>query len=188
MSAGQHLFQPVAMATLAPDMDILLELFRHNSMMNRLLVEVCEKLSPEQLATSTEGTYGSIAATLVHIANAQAGYAARLLDRERPQRLPEDPFPGIAAVAERLVQTSGQLEEATARSDWDRQVQITGDDPPGAWLMPVGLFLLQAINHGTEHRSQIATILTQLGIEPPEMDGWGYIFATDYLVDVPPQG
>jgi uncharacterized damage-inducible protein DinB len=169
-------------------MDPLLDFFRHNSMMNRLLIETCEKLSPEQLATITAGTYGSIAATLVHIANAQAGYAARLLDRERPERLPEDPFPGMAAVAERLEQTNGQLEEATSRRDWDRQVQITGDDPAGTWLMPVGLFLLQAINHGTEHRSQIATTLTQLGVKPPEMDGWGYIFATDYLVDVQPRG
>ena len=156
-------------------------------MMNRLLIETCQQLSPEQLATSTDGTYGSIAATLVHIANAQAGYAARLLDRERPERLTEDPFPGLAAVAERLAQSDGQLEEATARSDWDRQVQIKGDDPPGTWLMPVGLFLLQAINHGTEHRSQIATILTQLGVEPPAMDGWGYILQTEYLVDVEAQ-
>lgn len=165
-------------------MDLLLEFFRHNSMMNRILIEVCQQLSPEQLATSTKGTYGSVAATLVHIANAQTGYAARLLDVERPERLEEDPFPGFPTVAERLARSDAQLEEATARSDWDRQVQIRGDDPPGTWLMPVGLFLLQAINHGTEHRSQIATTLTQLGVEPPEMDGWGYIFATDYLVDV----
>jgi uncharacterized damage-inducible protein DinB len=27
-------------------------------------------------------------------------------------------------------------------------------------------------NHGTEHRSQVATILTTLGIEPPELSGW----------------
>lgn len=165
-------------------MDLLLEFFRHNSMMNRRLIEACQDLSPEQLATSTAGTYGSISATLVHVANAQAGYAARLLDRERPQRLPEDPFPGFSVLAERLRASDRQLEEATSRSDWDRQVQIQGDDPPGSWLMPVGLFLLQAINHGTEHRSQIATILTQLGVEPPEMDGWGYIFQTDYLVEV----
>jgi uncharacterized damage-inducible protein DinB len=165
-------------------MDLLLDFFRHNSMMNRRLMEVCMDLTPEQLATNTAGTYGSIAATLVHIANAQAGYAARLLDRERPERLPEDPFPGLAAVADRLRESDRQLEEATSRSDWDRQVEIKGDDPEDAWLMPVGLFLLQAINHGTEHRSQIATTLTQLGVEPPEMDGWGYIFEADYLVEV----
>ncbi|HKZ20385.1 MAG TPA: DinB family protein [Acidimicrobiia bacterium] len=164
-------------------MDLLLEFFRHNSMMNQRLIEACQGLTPEQMGTSTAGTYGSIGATLVHIANAQAGYAARLLDRERPERLSEDPFPGLGAVAERLEESDRQLEEATSRSDWDRQVEIKWSDPPSSWLMPVGLFLLQAINHGTEHRSQIATTLTQLGVEPPEMDGWGYIAETNYLVE-----
>jgi len=50
--------------------------------------------------------------------------------------------------------------------------------------MPVGLFLLQAINHATEHRSQVASILTQLGIEPPNMDGWTYFGDSGQLVPV----
>jgi uncharacterized damage-inducible protein DinB len=66
----------------------------------------------------------------------------------------------------------------------DRQVQVTGDDPPGTWWMPVSLFLLQAVNHGTEHRSQIATVLTQLGVEPPEMDGWAYFLDSGLMVPV----
>ena len=50
--------------------------------------------------------------------------------------------------------------------------------------MPVSLFLIQAINHGTEHRSQIATILTQIGVEPPEMDGWTYFETSGQLKPV----
>jgi uncharacterized damage-inducible protein DinB len=34
--------------------------------------------------------------------------------------------------------------------------------------------MLQAINHATEHRTHIATILTQQGVEPPVLDGWHY--------------
>jgi uncharacterized damage-inducible protein DinB len=165
-------------------MDVLVEFFRHNSMMNRRLIEACRQLSPEQLAATATGTYGSIGVTLVHIANAQEGYAARLLDVERPERLPEDPFPGFEALAERFAHGDAQLEEAAAQADQDRTVQVTGDDPPGTWSMPVSLFLLQAVNHGTEHRSQVATILTQLGVEPPEMDGWTYFFASDHMVEV----
>lgn len=48
--------------------------------------------------------------------------------------------------------------------------------------MPVGLILVQAINHGTEHRSQIATILTQLGVEPPNMDGWTFFDASGHMI------
>ena len=67
-----------------PRMELVVEFFRHNAMMNRRLVEACRQLSPEQLGATATGTYGSIGATLVHIANAQEGYAARLLDTERP--------------------------------------------------------------------------------------------------------
>jgi len=33
------------------------------------------------------------------------------------------------------------------------------------------------INHATEHRAQIMAILTQLGIQPPDLDGWSYFEA-----------
>lgn len=32
--------------------------------------------------------------------------------------------------------------------------------------------LAQALNHSTEHRAHICTILTTLGVEPPALDGW----------------
>jgi uncharacterized damage-inducible protein DinB len=34
--------------------------------------------------------------------------------------------------------------------------------------------LLQAINHGTEQREQIKSMLTALGATPPDIDGWDY--------------
>jgi uncharacterized damage-inducible protein DinB len=167
-----------------PGMDLLVGFFRHNTMMNQRLMDTCRRLSPEQLGATATGTYGSVGATLVHIANSQAGYAARLLETERPERLPEDPFPGFGALAERFALGNAQLEEAATRAGQHRKVQVTGDDPPGTWWMPVSLFLLQAVNHGTEHRSQVATILTNLGVEPPEMDGWSYFFASGQMVSV----
>jgi uncharacterized damage-inducible protein DinB len=165
-------------------MDVLSEFFRHNAMMNERLLEACRQLTPEQLAATATGTYGTVGATLVHIANAQEGYAARLLEVERPERIPEEPFPGFDVLGERFAHGDAQLQEAARLAGQDRKVQVTGDDPPGTWWMPVPLFLLQAVNHGTEHRSQVATILTHLGVEPPEMDGWTYFFATDHMVEV----
>ncbi len=164
-------------------MDLLLELFRHNTMMNRRLLDACRALSPNQLDATVFGTYGTIGATLVHIANSQVGYAARLLDIERLEPLTEDPFPGFRALEERMALGDAQLEEAAA-AHTEREVEVTGDDPVGTWRMPVSLFLVQAINHGTEHRSQVATILTQLGLEPPDMDGWTYFDASGQLVPV----
>ena len=165
-------------------MDLLVELFKHNTMMNERLLEACRPLSPEQLGTTVEGTYGSIGATLAHIAGAQEGYAARLLDVERPERFDEEPFPGFDVVGSHFANGNAMLEAAAASGWKDREIEVTGDDPPGTFRVPVGLMLLQAINHGTEHRSQIATILTHLGIAPPEMDGWTYFFDAGYMKPV----
>ena len=41
-------------------------------------------------------------------------------------------------------------------------------------LVEPWVIMLQAINHATEHREQISSMLTALGITPPDMDGWSY--------------
>jgi len=40
--------------------------------------------------------------------------------------------------------------------------------------VPKTIILTQVFNHATEHRAQIMTILTQLGIQPPDLDSWTY--------------
>lgn len=50
-----------------------------------------------------------------------------------------------------------------------------------ALMIDPRVVLVQAINHATEHRTQIFTILTQQGLEPPVLDGWTYGAANDFL-------
>ena len=47
-------------------------------------------------------------------------------------------------------------------------------DDGSATEAPIGIRLAQAIHHGTDHRSQICTALTTLGIEPPFIDVWDF--------------
>ena len=166
-------------------MELLAEFFRHNTMMNERLLAACRDLTAEQIEASVDGTYGAIGATLVHIANSQVSYAARYLGIDNAGRLPERPFPGVAAVAERFDHGNALLEQIAARAGGEaREVEVSGDDPVGTWRMPVALLLLQGVNHGTEHRSQVATILTQLGVEPPSLDGWTYFFDSGQMREV----
>jgi uncharacterized damage-inducible protein DinB len=39
---------------------------------------------------------------------------------------------------------------------------------------PRSIRLAQALHHGTDHRSQICTVLTTLGVQPPEIDVWDF--------------
>ncbi len=150
---------------------ILEHLFRHNRWANRLMVERCQGLSEEQLDRSVEGTYGTLRDTLTHLIRAEAGYTFRLTGQPRVFGR-EDQFPGVGRVAELLDMTGAALEAIADGLDTDRVVEITTAEHTES--VPAFVILLQAINHATEHRSHIATILTQLGIEPPDLDLWSY--------------
>jgi uncharacterized damage-inducible protein DinB len=51
---------------------------------------------------------------------------------------------------------------------------------------PMGIRLAQALHHGTDHRSQICTALTMLGVEPPYIDVWDFGGDDGRVVEVPP--
>lgn len=165
-------------------MSTLAEFLKHNTMMNERILDACAALSQEDLAATVPGTYGAVGATLVHIVQAQDSYSHRFFGLERPRRLDEEPFPGFDVLRERVAKTNTMLEEAAAAAVSGRVVQVTGDDPEGTWEMNAGLLLVQAVNHATEHRSQIATILTQCGVEPPDMSGWRFFFDAGHMKDI----
>jgi hypothetical protein len=39
---------------------------------------------------------------------------------------------------------------------------------------PLAIRLAQALHHGTDHRSQVCTALTNLGTEPPAIEAWDF--------------
>jgi uncharacterized damage-inducible protein DinB len=43
------------------------------------------------------------------------------------------------------------------------------------------------VHHGTDHRSQICTALTNLGIEPPDIDLWAFGEAEGTVTETPPK-
>jgi len=154
----------------------LIDLFGHNSWANRLLLAACEPLTDEQIAATVEGTYGTIGATLVHITAAQDGYLNRMTGETFGQELDEERYPGFETIRDRLWRSDEALEAAARAIDPGQVVRWTREGFNRS--MPAGLLFVQTINHSTEHRSQIMTILTQIGITPLELDGWGYAMET----------
>jgi uncharacterized damage-inducible protein DinB len=151
----------------------LVELFRHNAWANQRLFDACAELSAAQLDATVVGTFGNIRDTLTHIVGAQERYVAALSESGPVSVIRErEPFAGVAALRD-AARASGEALIALAERAQDGATVTTTyrGDP---FTLPVWLMFLQAINHATEHRAQVAAILTQQGIEPPSMDGWTY--------------
>lgn len=145
------------------------ELFRHNRWANERILEACRDLSDAQRGTSVEGTYGELGSTLIHIVRGESWYLHLLTGWEPPVRweIP-GPWPGIDALLERSRFTGERLHEVAEQMDPDALVDV--DDEK----VPASVVLVQAINHATEHRAHAATVLTQLGNQPPPVDGWTF--------------
>jgi uncharacterized damage-inducible protein DinB len=157
--------------------DTLTTLFSHHLWANLRLLERCAELMPEQLDASIAGAYGSIYDILQHIVTAEQSYFSRI-STGRPRVRPADaPHMTMAEMAESLRTTGSGLIEWAPRVQADDTVQLVWDGTPRE--VPKTIILTQVINHATEHREQIKAILTELGIEPPDVQGWSYFDEID---------
>lgn len=147
----------------------LTAIFEHNGWANETLLEACRGLTAEQYGTSVVGGYGDLGATLAHIASGEAFYVL-LLSGWKPATSwqQDDPFPGTVDELLEVVQGTGaRLRDLALNTPGNELIERD----PGE-LIPASVILVQAINHATEHRAHATTILTQLGMAPPAIDGW----------------
>ncbi len=147
-------------------------LFHHNIWANLKLLDACRDLDDAVLDATLAGTYGSIRDTLVHIARAEAGYLRRLTGEE-PDRTGWGEVPNMDQLRLALQFTGERLTQvaSTVQPGDISQVQWEGKTSE----FPMYILLVQAINHATEHRTHINTILTQQGTPPSDVDGWSYM-------------
>jgi uncharacterized damage-inducible protein DinB len=154
------------------DPNLAVAMMRHNTWASLRLLDSCAALDEAHLDATAPGTMGSIREILTHLAGAEERYAARFTGHFPPVNLERSGFPGLAVLREKLQTAGAALAEAAATHPADEVLIIERNGE--TQKLQVGIVLTQAVNHGTDHRSQIATILTQAGVEPPEMDAWAY--------------
>jgi uncharacterized damage-inducible protein DinB len=151
---------------------ILADAFDHHVWASLLLLDTLAGLDDEQLATNVPGTYGSILDTARHLVGADRWYLFTLSSGAVGEI--EEGILGIAELRAAMEPDAASWQAILATDpDPDEDFVLTRDDGSeshATW----GVRLAQAIHHGTDHRSQIATALTSLGITPPEMDAWDW--------------
>jgi uncharacterized damage-inducible protein DinB len=162
---------------------LLEDAFAHHVWATLRLVDVSLTLGPEQLGTAVPGTYGSILETQRHLVGADSSYLF-VTSGGRTSKIDEDrmSLPELRAAME------------GHGSDWSRLVGGNLDpeavfvrrrDDGSETHAPMGLRLAQVLHHGTDHRSQICTALTTLGVEPPAIDVWDFGIQAGRVVEVP---
>jgi uncharacterized damage-inducible protein DinB len=162
------------------DNQIFSRLLQHNNWANQQIIRACTGLSAGQLdAEPGSATMGSIRDTLTHMVRSQHGYLSLLTlpAKERTRINPQ--MDELAEAANASGAALLELVKGEQSSLPDARLETTDGYFVESWVV-----LVQVINHATEHREQIKSMLSALGITPPDIDGWDYGEAVGALVPV----
>jgi uncharacterized damage-inducible protein DinB len=165
---------------------LLRDAFIHHTWATKRLAEACLDLTPEQLTAEVTGRYGSILETRRHMVADDWFYLGVLTGR-RPAFKSHPHTMDIAelSVAVDILETdwaglvAGDL-------DPDAIVKEVDDEDGFQRDATVSLHLAQALHHGNEHRAQICTAFTILGVEPPKVSVFQFGLETGRSVEVYP--
>ena len=153
----------------------LVEFIRYNTWANQQVMAVCLNVEESQIAAKIPGAYGSIRETFGHLLYAEADYIGRITGQRPQPSFNWEAGPTLAEMATFIPQVGQAFLEVVQRVPPDQRVH---EEENGFTMDYLALQLyMQVINHGIEHRTNITTILSSLGIATPEIDGWGYLFA-----------
>jgi uncharacterized damage-inducible protein DinB len=153
---------------------LLREGFRHHAWATAQLLDLCATVPEDQLAQPVPAIYGSALDTLRHLIDADNWYLFCIsegtlgLDDFETDDMP---FAQLRPVAD--ASAAGWENLLTRDLDPDAEIVVLRKDGSRA-RATVGIRLAQVLHHGSDHRSQVCTALTTLGLQPPEFDVWEY--------------
>jgi uncharacterized damage-inducible protein DinB len=144
--------------------------FRYTHWASRRLLDAIANLSPEDLERPNGISHGSILGTLAHVQWADWIWYTRVVG---PM---EKPGGTLAALQTEWPELQRRWEAwADSASDADLQRDLTYKLMNGTEITsPIWQIVLHVVNHGTLHRGQVAGMLRQLNIAPPNTDMIGY--------------
>jgi len=167
----------------------LIMLFAYNSWANNRILSTVTRLNPDQFTSPNPCTgYGSIRGLLLHILTAELVWRERL--KKSPSDdffLDQDSFPTLDTLLYRW-----QREEVLLQNFIEELNDQQLDEPiiytnrrGEAFENICWNILTHVVNHGTQHRSEVATILTGYGVSPGDLDLIHYLRISTTPKEVP---
>lgn len=154
-------------------------LYAYTDWANGVVLDLSATLSPTDYARDFGHAWGSVRGTLAHTYGADWVWFRRWQGESPPALPPEADFSGVdelRRVWQPLMAERRAFIEGLSADDLARVVayQTTQGTPHSE---PLWQLLLHVANHSTDHRSQVSTLLTNLGHPPPPLDLIAYVRA-----------
>lgn len=164
--------------------ELVRTLYEYNDWANQQIVSAAARLDAEQFLVKIGASFDSVRDTLVHTMAAQWLYLERWQGRS-PRAMPEGrEFPDLASIRARWIDIERDTKVFVASLDdaaLAHVIAYTNTDGQ-RWAYPLWQQMVHQVNHATQHRSEAAVMLTQLGFSPGWLD---FLYFMDVWKDVP---
>ncbi len=151
----------------------VLQMYEYNDWANERILEATAKVTPEQYAAPGSFPWGGLRGTLVHTLDAEFGW--RLFFESgsfQPEELKEADFPRFEDLRQRWQQEQASMHAYLAKLDDGAIERIVSYFNEQGVRRDRVLWhcLYHVVNHGTQHRSESAALLTSFGHSPGDLD------------------
>lgn len=147
-------------------------LYDYHYWSNQRILDTVEQISETQLNAPTQNGYASMRVTLVHTMNAEWLWRSRWQGVSPTVILSERDFPTLASISARWQQEEEEMRALLAPlKESDLATSFTYQDTKGVpHTLALWQMLVHVVNHGTQHRSEVAFMLTALDHSPGDLD------------------
>ena len=155
-------------------------MYEYNFWANRLLLAKSTEITPEQFGAPTTQSWGSLHGTLVHILDSEYGWR-RLLQTGEVEfdKITPATVPTVAAMRVRWdAEEAAWREYLGSLTDADMTGIIRYEVEEGIRERVLWHCLFHVVNHGMQHRSEAAHLLTEYGQSPGDLDFTLYLRLT----------
>lgn len=145
--------------------------YGYNEWANNRILAAAEQVSSAQLTSPNALGWGDLRGLLTHTFNAERGWFSSLFERGDGDWLAPEDFADVAALRARWREQNEITRQCLDTLGDADLTRVHGRERNGVRReLMLWQALVHVVNHGTQHRSECAALLTGLGNSPGDMD------------------
>jgi uncharacterized damage-inducible protein DinB len=151
---------------------LLKELFNYNYWARNRQLQACAVLTEEQFTRPLANSFPSLRDTFTHLVGVELLWLDRWRGFSPMVLLSPEEFPNLIALSANWRTVESEMKMYLAQLGEEAlELKLSYVNMKGETrTYPLWRMMLNLINHQTYHRGQVASLLRQLGIQPPGVD------------------
>ena len=151
---------------------VIRSLYQYNRWANFRVLGTSSSLSLEQLFQPVTMRTPCVRDTLVHIMSAEWIWLSRWKGTSPTAMLRAPDYPDLASIQTRWSEIDWEMQQFVTQLNPGVLSQVVEyTNTKGVkWAYPLWQMMIHQVNHATQHRSEVAVMLTHFGYSPGELD------------------